>query len=137
LEWHKDTSENALEIINIIDMKIMSINIYQIVVVVISALMIFQGFRRFIKRKEGQTILKLLIRIAVWGGMAIITIFPRLIHLMAKTLGIIDNMNAVILTGFLLVFLMIFKLLSAIERLEQQISEVTRKEALKDVKKNN
>lgn len=28
---------------------------------------------------------------------------------------------------------MIFKLLSAIERIEQQISEVTRKEALRDV----
>ena len=67
--------------------------------------------------------------------MAIVTLYPKLIQLMAKTLGIIDNMNAVILTGFVFVFLMIFKLLSAIERLEQQLSEVTRKDALKDLDK--
>jgi hypothetical protein len=44
-------------------------------------------------------------------------------------------MNAVVLTGFILVFLMTFKLLSAIERLEQQLSEVTRKDALKEIEK--
>jgi hypothetical protein len=38
----------------------------------------------------------------------------------------------VLLTGFLFVFLIIFKLLSAIEKLEQNISELTRKEALNE-----
>ncbi len=44
--------------------------------------------------------------------------------------GIEDNINAVIITGFLLVFLLIFKLLSAIEKIEQNVSELTRREAL-------
>lgn len=109
------------------------IRIYQLIITFISALMIFQGIRNYIKGKNGQTIYKLAIRLFVWGGMALIAIFPQIISILAKTLGIIDNMNAVILTGFLLVFLMIFKLLSAIERLERDISEITRKDTLKNL----
>lgn len=97
--------------------------------------MIYQGISNYIKGKNGQTIYKLLLRIIIWGGMSLIAMIPNILNILAKTLGIIDNMNAVILTGFLLVFLMIFKLLSAIEKLEQQISEITRKEALKEIKK--
>ncbi len=97
--------------------------------------MIYQGISNYIKGKNGQTIYKLLLRIIIWGGMSLIAMIPNILNILAKTLGIIDNINAVILTGFLLVFLMIFKLLSAIEKLEQQISEITRKEALKEIKK--
>lgn len=113
----------------------MTIHIYQVIVIAVSVFMIFQGIRNYIRGKSGQTIYKVLIRIAVWGGMVLIALFPDTLSLLAKTLGIIDNMNAVILTGFLLVFLMIFKLLSAIERLEQGLSEVTRNEALKEIDK--
>lgn len=97
--------------------------------------MIYQGISNYIKGKNGQTIYKLLLRIIIWGGMSLIAMIPNILNILAKTLGIIDNINAVILTGFLLVFLMIFKLLSAIEKLEQQLSEITRKEALKEIKK--
>ena len=97
--------------------------------------MIYQGISNYIRGKSGQTIYKLSIRIIVWGGMVFVSLFPKMISLLAKTLGIIDNMNAVILTGFLLIFIMIFKLLSSIERLEQNISEITRKESLKEIKK--
>jgi hypothetical protein len=115
----------------------MKFQLYQIIIFLISAFMVFQGIKNYIEGKNNQTFYKLCIRIFVWGGMATITFFPSLIHLLAKTLGIIDNMNAVILTGFLLIFLMIFKLLSAIERLEQGLSEVTRNEAIKEIKKEN
>lgn len=114
----------------------MSLHIYQVVIILASVFMVFQGIVNFIKGKSGQTVYKLSIRIVVWGGMAVVAMFPNSISLLAKTLGIIDNMNAVILTGFLFVFLMIFKLLSAVERLEQGLSEVTRKEALKEISKN-
>jgi len=115
----------------------MNFHFYQIIIVIISAFMIFKGIADYAKGKGGQTFHKLAIRIIIWGGMALVALFPDTLALLAKALGIIDNMNAVILTGFLLVFLMIFKLLSAIERLEQDISEVTRKESLKDIEKKN
>ncbi len=113
----------------------MKIHIYQIIVTAVSVFMIFQGTRNFIRRKSGQTFLKLGVRIFVWAGMALIAIFPSFTNTLANLIGLKGNINAVILTGFLLTFLMIFKLLSAIERIEQQISEVTRKEALKNINK--
>ena len=64
--------------------------------------------------------------------MSVIAIYPNSTYYMSQIIGIEDNINAVILTGFLFVFLIIFKLLSAIEKLEQNISEITRKEALHD-----
>jgi len=113
----------------------MNFHLYQILIIIISAYIIFQGVKNYVSGKSGQTIYKLVIRLIVWGGMAFVAIFPNAISLLAKTLGIIDNMNAVILTGFLLIFLMIFKLLSAIERLEQDISALTRKDSLKEIQK--
>ncbi len=108
----------------------MKIHLYQIVVVVISSVMLFQGIKEFAKREAGQTVLKLLVRLVVWGGMALIAVYPDFTWFLSKVIGIEDNINAVMLTGFLFVFLIIFKLLSAIEKLEQNISEITRKESL-------
>ena len=113
----------------------MPVHIYQIIVVGVSVFMIFQGAKNFIQGKSGQTFLKVLVRIMVWGGMSIIAMFPGATNILAEVVGLKGNINAVILSGFLLIFLMIFKLLSAIERLEQGLSEVTRKDALKEIEK--
>lgn len=111
----------------------MKLHLYQIIISTISAIMIYQGVISYIKGKSGQTFLKVFVRIAVWGGMALIALFPTFTNILADAIGIEGNINAVILTGFILVFLMIFKLLSAIERLEQSLSEITRKDALQNI----
>ena len=113
----------------------MTIHLYQIVVVAVAAIMLFVGIKEFINKETGQTWLKLFVRLLVWGGMALIAVYPGFTSFLARIIGIEDNMNAVILTGFLMVFLLIFKLLSAIEKIEQNISELTRKEALKEMSK--
>ena len=92
--------------------------------------MLYQGAKEYFKREAGQTLLKLSVRLIVWGGMALVAVYPNSTITVAKFMGIEGNLNAVILAGFLLVFLLIFKLLSAIEKIEQNISELTRKEAL-------
>lgn len=114
----------------------MPVHLYQIIVTLIAAVMIYQGIDNFLKGKNHPTVLKLLIRIIVWGGMALVALFPAITYWGAKIIGIEGNMNAVILTAFILVFLIIFKLLSAIERIESQISDLVRKESLKDLRKN-
>lgn len=114
----------------------MRIHIYQIAIVGISSVMLFQGFKEFFKREAGQTFLKLAVRVIVWGGMASVAIYPDITIIIARFIGIEGNINAVILTGFLLVFLIIFKLLSAIEKIEQNISELTRKETLSHLSEN-
>ncbi len=108
------------------------IYLYQVIVVAISSVMLFLGIKEFINRETGQTWLKLFVRLAVWGGMALIVIYPNATHYISRVLGIVDNFNSVVLTGFLMVFLLIFKLLSAIEKIEQNISELVRKEALQE-----
>jgi hypothetical protein len=115
----------------------MKFQLYQIIVSILAAVMIYQGAIKYLKGRAGQTFFKLLIRMIVWGGMALIAIFPNFTNFLAGIVGLESNINAVILTGFILIFLIIFKLLSAIERLEQQISEVNRKEALKSLQKKD
>lgn len=115
----------------------MKIHVYQVVIICISSVMLFQGIKDFLKRETGQTFLKLAVRLIVWGGMALVAVYPNSTMLVAKFIGIEGNINAVILTGFLLVFLLIFKLLSAIEKIEQNISELTRKEALSHLDDQN
>ncbi len=114
----------------------MKIQVYQIVILGVSSVMIFQGLKEFFKREAGQTVLKLLVRLIVWGGMAVVAAYPNSTIVVAKYLGVVDNINAAILTGFLLVFLIIFKLLSAIEKIEQNVSELTRREALSHLDEN-
>jgi len=108
-------------------------HLYQLVVLLITAFMIYEGTHDFLRRKSGQSLLKYSVRLIVWGGMAAITAFPTLSTTLANIIGIEGNINAVILTGFLLIFLLIFKLLSTIEKLEQEISILTRKDALKEM----
>ena len=110
-----------------------NLQFYQIIVALISLVMIFFGLEKFIKRKPGQSFLKLFVRIIIWGGMGSVAVFPDISNRLADFLGLEGNINAVILTGFLLVFLIIFKILSVIERIEQDISKLTRKEALKEL----
>lgn len=115
----------------------MDFQLYQIIIVIVGSYMIVQGARTFLNGKKGQTFFKLSVRVIVWGGMIGVALFPTISNDVAKFIGIQGNVNAVILTGFLLVFLMIFKLLSAIERLEQQITTLTRDDALGRLKRND
>lgn len=112
----------------------MDIALYQIVIVVFAVLMIGKGLQNYLTRAGGQTFLKLLVRIIVWGGMVVVVVFPKATNFLADLIGIKGNINAVILTGFLLIFLIVFKLLSAIEKLEQQLTILTRKDSLDDKK---
>lgn len=108
----------------------MNISLYQVIILGISSVMLFLGTKEYIKREAGQTFLKFLVRVIVWGGMATIAVYPNATELIARVMGFKENINAVIILGFLFVFMLIFKLLSAIEKIEQNISELTRREAL-------
>ena len=108
----------------------MKISLYQIIILSISVVMLFLGTKEFVKRETGQTFLKFMVRVIVWGGMGVIAVYPNSTEIVARILGFKENINAVIILGFLLVFMLIFKLLSTIEKIEQNISELTRREAL-------
>ncbi len=106
------------------------LQLYQVVILILAGFMLYQGISNFFKGRDHQTILKLGVRVIVWGGMIVIVLFPSISTVLASIIGIEGNINAVVLTSFILVFLMIFKLLAAIERLEQQMTIITRDNAL-------
>lgn len=113
-------------------MNLSHLQLYQVVILIIAGFMLYRGINDYLKGKNHQTILKLGVRLVVWGGMATIVLFPNFSNILADIIGIQGNINAVILTGFILVFLMIFKLLAAIERLEQQMTLLTRQKTLEN-----
>lgn len=109
---------------------------YQIVIPIICAVLILNSFRRFITREKNYSLLKLLLRIVVWGGLAAITLMPEMSVVIAEIIGIQDNINALVLLGFVLVFVTIFKLLNLIEAQERTITKLVREIALKDITEN-
>lgn len=118
-----------------------NLKLYQLAITLISAVMIFFGLEKFFQKRQSQSLLKLSMHLLIWGGMAAVALFPSITDYLAHLIGLEGNINAVILLGFLLVFLMVFKILSVVERIEQDISTLTRQEALgklgltRDVKK--
>lgn len=111
------------------------IEFYQFVVIAIAIFMVADGIDHYIRGSYGQSFLKLAVRILIWGSMGTIALFPRLTYAIAHFLGVEGNVNAVMFIAFLFVFLLIFKLMSVIERVEQQVTTLTRQHALEDIGK--
>ncbi len=118
-----------------------SLSIFQIALVVVAALFLINGLWKFIKREQNQTFFKVVYTAIIWSGIIFLALFPDLPRELSIKFGLGETLNVLIFFGFVLVFMAIFKLLNSIEKLEQTISELIRKQALKDIgkyiKKNN
>ena len=108
----------------------MQIPLIRIVLVSVAVLFLVDGLVKFFKREERQTLFKLLSYLTVWGSMLVMGLFPGASHRISQLLGFGENLNTLIFLGFAIVFFAIFKLLNAVERLERNISEIVRREAL-------
>jgi len=107
------------------------VSFYQIILAAVAIAFMYTGLVKFIRKEKKQTIIKLLATIFIWGSVLLFAIFPRLPHIVSRDLGFGENLNTLIFVGFVVVLMIIFKLLTIIERLERDISEIVRKEALK------
>lgn len=112
-----------------------NLSIYQIILSLISLVFISNQAYKFFKREGGQTFFKFITLELTWIAILILTLMPGLSRSISHALGFGENLNTLIFIGFVLVFIMIFKLLSIIERLENNLSEMVRKEALDDLKR--
>ncbi|MEK7079568.1 MAG: DUF2304 domain-containing protein [Patescibacteria group bacterium] len=88
---------------------------------------------RFLRKERTQTGFKLIMTLLVWGGILFTSLFPVTVHNLSRNLGFGDNLNTLIFFGFVVVFVILFKLLASIENMERNITEIVRKEALKDL----
>lgn len=111
------------------------LSFYQLIILGISLYFISQSLIRFLKKERRQSLVKFSVTITIWVGILIFTIFPSLAHYISSGLGMGENLNTLIFTGFIILLLLIFKLLSIIENIEGHITEIVRKETLREIEK--
>ncbi len=111
-----------------------NISVYQILISLVAIMFIGFQFVRFIKRESGQTFFKFVIIECIWATILILTVFPSVSRSASKFLGFGENLNTLIFIGFVVVFIIIFRLLHTIEKLERSLSELVRKESLEKIK---
>ncbi len=105
-------------------------SIYQIVLALVAIIFIGNGIAKFIQHERSQTIFKLGVSTIIWGSIMAFALFPRVSFTVSKSIGLGENLNTLIFIGFVVVFVILFKLLAIIERLERNLSELVRREAL-------
>jgi hypothetical protein len=114
---------------------VLQLSIARLALVAVSALFLVNGVIRFFRREERQTLFKLLSYLAIWGSILTLSLFPNVGHAVSQRLGFGENLNTLIFFGFVVAFVAIFKLVHAVERLERNISEVVRREALEKLER--
>lgn len=105
-------------------------SIYQITLALVAFLFLSSGAMKFIRRERSQTFFKLFLTLVIWGAIFFLSIFPKTAQEFSSTIGLGENLNTLIFIGFVIIFIIIFKLLNIIEKLERNLSEIVRKEAL-------
>jgi hypothetical protein len=115
---------------------ILNLTIYRIILAIIALVFFFDSALKFIKKEKNQTYFKFFSALMVWGSILIFSIFPKLSHYISIQMGLGENLNTLIFIGFVAVFMIIFKIIRIIEKIERNISEIIRNEALKNVSKN-
>lgn len=113
----------------------MHYSLVHLVLAGVAALFLFDGAVKFFKREGRQTLFKVLANFVVWGSILVLALFPGLSHIVSLRLGFGENLNTLIFLGFVVVLIALFKLLNATERLERNISEIVRREALEKLER--
>lgn len=111
----------------------MNLTLIQLLLVAISLFYIVNRIVRFFRREKTQTGFKLVTTMLVWGSILYTSLFPHQVHDLSRRLGFGENLNTLIFFGFVVVFAVLFKLLSSIENLERNLTDIIRREALKDL----
>ncbi len=114
-------------------MTLFGLPLARFLIIVISVYIVLSVLYNYLKQKKGYTVLKTGVLIVIWLLIAIISYNPNFAYYISEKLGFGQNLNTLIFVGFIVVFALIFRLLKSIEKLEREISEIVRKEALKDL----
>jgi len=111
------------------------ISIIRWILIALALFFIIDRFLRFIKKETGQTFYKLFSTLFIWGAVLTISIFPDFAYFISAKLGMGKNLNTLIFFGFVVVFMILFKILSAIENIEKEITKIVREMGIRNLKK--
>ncbi len=114
---------------------IKAVSILQIFLAMVALAFILTSAFKYFKGQRSQTLFKFLTILIIWGSVLVFSIFPSITHSVSEKLGFGESLNTLIFIGFVIIFAILFKLLSIVERTERNISEIVRKEALSKLEK--
>lgn len=112
------------------------VSLFQFAIAAISLGFLASAWLKFIRREQRQTIFKLLTNNLVWFAILLFAIFPQITHIISARLGFGESLNTLIFIGFVFVFMILFKIITMIERVERNISEIVRNETLSKLKQD-
>jgi hypothetical protein len=112
----------------------MEIRIFQVIVPLLSLLFAVGLTTRLQKSKIN--LREYLLSLFFWIGLAALSLFPDTISdFVARVFGIASNVNAVIFLGMGIMIYLIFMLYGEVRENRRQVTELSRKIALKDAEK--
>lgn len=104
------------------------------IVVVVFAL--FAISRSYLRIKNGaESIYEFIFWIIVWTSVVVIVIFPQITSIPAKIFNIKRGIDVFVYLGMIVLFYSVYRIYSKIERLEQDLTKITRKMAYNNMKK--
>lgn len=109
------------------------ISIYQFLLVTLSLFFILDRIVRFVSKEKSQSFFKFVTTVIVWLTISVFVLYPALPRSISHVLGFGENLNTLIFIGFVVIFVILFKFLNFIENNESSITEIVRREALKDI----
>jgi hypothetical protein len=109
--------------------------VLKIILAFVAASFLLNSIIKFAKKEKSQTLFKLGASIVIWGGISMFALFPEITHQLSESLGMGENLNTLIFLGFVVIFMIVYKFIHTIEKIEKNISEIVRKEALRDLDK--
>ena len=111
----------------------MNITLPQVLLALVASAGLVNGVVKYVAKERSQTLFKLVASVLVWGTIGVFSLFPERAHTVSRWAGFGENLNTLIFIGFIVVFVILFKLLAIIERLERNLSEMVRQKALEDI----
>jgi hypothetical protein len=112
----------------------MKLLIYQIIIFLIGAVFIAKTFSHYL-RKE-QTLRELVAVLLFWAAIFALNIVPEAFGSIAQFLGFKEYINGLFIGGFIILFYAVFKLIVKTDKQERQITELVRKLAFDNAKKD-
>jgi len=73
----------------------------------------------------------------VWLGATVVVVLPQTATMVAHFFGIGRGADFILYGSVIALFFLIFKIFLAVDKLERELTEVVRRDALKDFKKEN
>lgn len=108
--------------------------IVYIILICISLWFIGSRFLAYIRHEGNQSVYKFATTALIWGGVLFTSLFPEKVRTYSRQMGFGENLNTIIFFGFVIVFILFFRLLRSIENLEKSMTNLVRQNALLELK---